>query len=322
MFRQVTTIAGDGTTGHLDGPALSAQFDEPHGLAVASTGRIYVSDSNNHAIRVIENGQVRTLAGDGAPGFADGPEGNARFNFPLGIALDAEGALYVADQSNHRIRKIHGGEVKTFAGDGTAGFADGPVSFAQFNKPHTVSVDVSGAVYVADNGNKRIRMIAGGEVTTLAGTGVAGYVDGAAGSAQLTSAIAVEHAPGGKVYFAEYNKGRVRVIENGVVSTLVGSGDTTGFVDGKLAVARFGDPHDITVGSGGQLYVADQTNSSVRMIAGGEVVTLAGNGTKGYVDGPVHSARFENPVGVAVDTATGSLYVADGNNHRIRKMTP
>jgi DNA-binding beta-propeller fold protein YncE len=169
----VSTIAGrmdaGYAAGYADGPASEARFQTPYGVAVDEAGNVYVADTGNHCIRVIAPDgaaslTVTTLAGAKEPGYVDGPGSEARFNFPRGIATDAEGNLYVADMANHRIRKItpEGAAsltVTTLAGSGEPGDADGPAGEAQFRVPEGVAVDPDGNVVVADTGNHRIRKI-------------------------------------------------------------------------------------------------------------------------------------------------------------------
>jgi sugar lactone lactonase YvrE len=170
----VTTLAGS-TAGFADGPAATAQFNFPNGVAVAPNGTVYVADRFNNRIRATNpaTGEVTTLAGNGTQGFADGPGNTAQFNDPTGVAVAPNGTVYVADVINNRIRAINPttGQVTTLAGNGTVGFADGPGNTAQFNDPTGVAVAAGGTVYVADLSNHRIRAInpTTGQVTTLAG---------------------------------------------------------------------------------------------------------------------------------------------------------
>lgn len=145
-------------------------------------GTVYVADTVNHRIRKIQGDQVSKLAGTGAEGFVDGVAAKAQFNYPYDVAVGPDGAVYVADAHNHCIRKIQGGHVSTLAGTGAEGFVDGAAAEAQFNNPYGVAVGPDGTVYVADQRNHAIRKIQGDQVSTLAGTGTKGFVDGIAGS--------------------------------------------------------------------------------------------------------------------------------------------
>jgi sugar lactone lactonase YvrE len=181
----VSTLAGgrqaNVETGFADGPGANARFNGPQGVVVAANGDIFVSDIENHAIRVITpQGAVRTLCGNGQAGFADAQGADARFNCPAGLALDAEENLLVADCGNNAIRRVTmAGVVSTVAGNGEEGFTDGAVAAARFNGPNALVVDGEGVIIVADTHNHRLRKIVGGQVTTLAGSSEPGTADGA-----------------------------------------------------------------------------------------------------------------------------------------------
>jgi len=258
--------------------------------------------------------QVTTLAGNGSQGSANGFGAAADFRGPFGVAIDGFGNMYVADTNNNRIRKITAaGEVTTLAGSGNFEFTDGFGVNAQFRAPGGVAVDGAGNVYVADPFNHRIRKItAAGQVTTLAGNGTAGIVDGAESTAQFSSPGGVAVDGAGNVYVADAGNNRIRKITaTGQVTTLAG--------DGTAAQFRF--PGGVAVDGAGNVYVADTNNHRIRKItATGQVTTLAGNGTAAFADGAGVNARFDLPYGVAVDGA-GNVYVADTANHSIRKIT-
>ncbi|WP_205521234.1 putative Ig domain-containing protein, partial [Psychroflexus aurantiacus] len=215
----VSTLAGS-THGFADGTGSSAQFNNPHGVAVDASGNVYVADYSNQRIRKITPaGVVSTLAGSGISGFADGTGSSAQFNDPFGVAVDASGNVYVADFNNHRIRKITPtGVVSTLAGS-TQGFADGEGSSAQFRSPTGVAVDASGNVYVSDRGNHRIRKITPtGVVSMLAGSGVSGFSDGTASSAQFNTPYGVAVDASGTVYVADAFNHRIRLISQNVLT--------------------------------------------------------------------------------------------------------
>jgi len=319
----VSTLAGSGAAGFADGAGAGAQFDSPIGIAVDSSGTVYVADAGNHRIRrVLLDGTVSTLAGSGIPGFADGAGVGAQFNFPYDVAVDSSGTVYVADTGNHRIRRVLlDGTVSTLAGSGLPGFADGAGAGAQFDFPYGIAVDSSGTVYVADAGNYRIRKIQpDGTVSTLAGSGTRGFADGAGTAAQFNypQGIAVDST--GTVYVADAGNHRIRKIQpDGTVSTLAGSG-TRGFADGAGTGAKFNFPYGVAVDSTGTVYVADWGSNRIRRILpDGTVITLAGSGTTGFVDGAGAGAQFNSLAGVAVDS-TGTVYVGDSANNRIRRI--
>jgi len=292
------------------------------GGAVDSSGNVYVADYFNHRIRKITPaGNVTTLAGSGTAGFADGLGASAQFNAPSGIAVDSAGNVYVADDLNHRIRKITpAGNVTTLAGSGTQGSADGLGASASFTQPSGIAVDSAGNVYVAEYRNDRIRKITpAGNVTTLAGS-TPGFADGLGASAQFFGPMDVAVDSAGNVYVADTRNHRIRKITPaGNVTTLAGSG-TAGFADGLGASAQFSTPNSVAVDSAGNVYVADNQNNRIRRITpAGNVTTIAGSGTAGFANGLGASARFNRLNGVAVDS-TGNVYVADFNNSRIGKI--
>jgi sugar lactone lactonase YvrE len=314
----------------VDGSGATANFDTPYGVALDTTGNVNIAEWNRSVIRVISPaGQVSAIAGvRGMPGYVDGTGGTAQFNFPSGVAVDTSGYLYVADNASHLIRKISpAGVVSTFAGTvGVAGSANGTGTGAQFNNPSGVAVDTSGHVYVADYSNQLIRKInPAGVVSTLAGSGVSGSANGTGTGAQFNNPSGVALDTNGNLYVADKSNHQIRKITSaGVVSTLAGVGTAnSGTADGTGASARFNSPTGVAVDKSGKVYVADYTNHLIRQISPeGLVSTLAGVASMaGYVDGVVGTAKFNNPSGVAVDTS-GHVYVADSNNHRVRKITP
>jgi serine/threonine protein kinase, bacterial len=269
----VSTIAGSGATGFANGAPTRAEFNHPTGIAVDRSGNVYVADTNNEAIRMIAAGSrsVTTLAGDGMHGFRDGVALAARFNSPMGVAVDSAGNVFVADAGNDRIRMIAAGshEVSTVAGS-TAGFADGAAGNAEFDHPIAVAVDSAGNLFVADVNNNRIRIISAGSrgVSTLAGGGRQDFADGEAMAAEFSHPVGVAVDPVGNVYVADSLNARVRVISVGshLVSTLAGSG-TTGSADGPGESAQFASPFAVAVNRGGSVYVADLLGQRIRLIA-------------------------------------------------------
>lgn len=319
----VSTLAGRGF--FADGVGAAAQFDKPAGVAMDAAGNIYVADKTNNRIRKITSaGVVTTLAGNGYSGYADGAGIVAQFNLPIGIAVDGAGNVYVADQGNHRIRKITpSGLVSTLAGSSNSGYSDGTGTSARFNSPAGIAVNGEGMIFLADEGNHRIRKITpGGLVSTLAGSGNAGYMDGAGMTAQFSSPSGIAVDWSGNVYVADKTNNRIRKITSaGLVSTFAGSG-SQGYGDGMGASALFNLPNGVVVDWTDNVYVADQGNQCIRKITPlGAVSTLAGNGSSGFADGTGGMAQFSFPAGVAID-GSGNVYVADLFNDRIRRITP
>ena len=333
----VTTLAGTaGLSGSSDGTNNTALFFYPSGVAIDGAGNLYVADLDNNTIRkVTPLGVVTTVAGlaqfdhFGNPigGSANGTGTNAQFNFPSGVAVDGKGNVYVADTGNSTIRQVATNDmVTTLAGSaGQIGSADGTNSLAQFNHPYGIAVDSAGNVYVADFGNSTVRTVtSGGVVTTLAGSAdQPGSVNVTGNEARFSSPVGVAVNSAGNVYVADTDNSTIReVTSNGVVTTLAGSAGQSGSADGTNSTARFNNPSGMAMDSDGNIYVADTGNFTIRKVtSGGVVTTLAGSaGHSGSADGTNNTARFNNPVGVAVDTG-GNLYVADTGNNTLRKVT-
>lgn len=324
----VTTLAGRGDIGRDDGPGTEATFDEPRGLAVDSSGNVYVADTINCLIRKISPaGVVTTLSGSGELGFSDGAGTAASFHYPIGLAIDPSGTLYVGDSFNHLIRRVDKvGGVTTWAGSVSAvGATDGLGSAASFNSPEAVSLDSAGNVYVADAGNSLIRKISPiGMVTTFAGKeGTVGHVDGVGPDAAFYNPRGIAVDAAGTVFVVESEDGRVRRITPSASVSTWGGGPSYGHADGPGDDASFFYPNGIAPAADGTLYVTDRSNNSIRKISpDGVVSTLAGSYLgSGHHDATGSLARFDYPIGIAVDAAN-NVYVADTDNHAIRKITP
>ena len=323
----VSTLAGNGTSGSDDGIGAAARFSNPRAVVADASGNVYVGDTNSSTLRKITPaGVVTTLAGAaGQDGTANGVGTAARFHYIWSLALDPSGNLYAGDDSNHAVRKIApDATVTTFIGKILDfGSTDGSVDAARFLYPDGVCVDAQFNTYVSDTNNHTIRKISVlGQVTTLAGSpGQSGTADGVGNAARFYFPRGISVDGAGNLYVCDTYNDRIRkIMPNGAVSTYAGG--TAGFLDGTGAVAKFSRPTGITLGTGGNLYVADFGNHSVRKVApGGVVTTVAGNGTIGSADGTGATARFYYPRGIGSDSL-GNLYVADTSNHTIRKITP
>ncbi|HAO46196.1 MAG TPA: IPT/TIG domain-containing protein [Ferruginibacter sp.] len=330
----------------------------------ATTGAVSV-EKNGTAIggpvfTYVGTGTVTTFAGS-SMGFADGTGAAAQFNIPLGIVKDAAGNLFVCDRDNHRIRKITpAGVVTTFAGS-SQGFTNGTGTAAQFNQPYCITMDGSGNLYVGDRMNHAIRKITpAGVVSTLAGNGTPGSVNGTGTAAQFNEPLGVAADASGNIYVADYINGLIRkVTPAGVVTTLVNSGivfgltldaagnlyyttyssnqvmkystanvssvvagqaGTPGSADGTGTAATFYFPSGITADGSGNLYVCDAFNHRIRKITAAGVVTTIAGSTQGLNEGVGSVAQFNTPIALCGDPANGLLYVADFANHRIRKI--
>ncbi len=313
VYGEVSTFAGPNNG-----------LQSPAGVAIDAAGNIYIGDdAASKILKISPGGVVSTFAGGTLPGSTDGIGTAAGFDHPHGVAVDAAGNVYVADQGNNLVRKITpDGTVSTLAGSGTHGAADGTGTAASFNNPFGVAVDAAGNVYVADEGNNLIRKITpGGVVTTFAGNGTIGGTDGSATAASFNypQGIAIDAA--GNIYVSDSDNNKVRKITPaGLVSTIAGSG-AIGAGDGQGGAATFYNPYGLAVNPGGFIYVVDQANNEIRQISPrGLVSTLAGNAMgSGSANGIGPAASFNLPGGIAID-ALGNLMVADGYNNEIRKV--
>ncbi|HEX8556748.1 MAG TPA: hypothetical protein VF668_01525, partial [Pyrinomonadaceae bacterium] len=349
---RVTTLAGDGSPGARDGAAAAAGFGEPFGVAVDGEGAVYVADAgeSNRIRRLTPAGEVLTLAG-GREGFADGAGAGASFNTPSGLALDADGNLYVADTGNNRVRRVtREGVVTTLAGEGGAGFRDGAAAGARFDAPVGVAVGKGGEVYVADTYNDRVRLITkDGLVRTFAGLGAPGHADGGALDAALfDTPCGLAVAESGEVYVADTGNNRLRKItKGGQVFTLnlfvppaqpspapPGARDAPTPEPQEAASApppappagaqvfELSRPAGLALTRDGFLYVTELDRGRVVQVApDGGARVIAGLGS-GFADGDgLGAARFNQPAGVAL-ARDGSLVVADAANYLVRRVAP
>lgn len=331
-----TLVGAPGTSGSADGPVNTARFSTPIGVAVAPSGLLYVADYNNSAVRRVGvDGAVSTLRSD--PGYF--------FNGVLynrlganGVALDESGNVNVASFTSHSIVRISssGAIVTRLAGARIVDFSTGlPISLAVpssldgsslssgFRNPTDVTVDSAGTVYVSDEGNNLVRKVTpSGVISTLAGSaGLAGSADGTGSAARFNRPRGIGVDQDFNVYVADFGSHTIRKITpGGTVTTLAGLAGTPGSQDGVGTGSRFNLPHGLSLDSAGNIYVADFGNHTIRRIAlNGDVTTLGGSaGNPGSVEGTGAAARFNGPRDVVVHS-DGTLYVADGGNHTIRR---
>ncbi|MEK6325838.1 MAG: NHL repeat-containing protein [Acidobacteriota bacterium] len=292
-------------------------------LPSATAVFVYLNVNDNIPTNREAVGLVRTIAGAGSPGLEDGSVLSASFSDPFGIAVDRRGNVIVSDggQSN-RIRRITvDGKVETIAGS-SEGFADGDARRAQFNTPSGIVIDKGGDLVIADTSNNRIRKLSadGRQVTTLAGSGVAGFKDGPANEAEFDGPLGIAVDKQGNIFVADaYNDCIRKISTDGRVTTIAGTG-LPGYGDGEAASASFDTPAGVAVDQHGNIFVADAGNHAVRKITPqGEVTTVAGR--MAGDDGQGSEVRLNRPVGITV-THDGYLFVSDEGSSRIIRIAP
>ena len=337
----IETIAGNGTPGFSgdEGQATQASLDFPSGVALDSEGNLYVADSFNHRIRRVDGVTevISTLAGDGVPDFnGDGtPASQASLNFPAQVSVDAAGNLYLADQLNHRIRRVDSltqlistlagmGEPEAANGDGGAAIA------AALFAPEGIDFNLDGDLFIADSSSHRVRRVSGAtkSIQTVAGGGEGFQDGGQATDFELDFPYDVAADGRDLVYIADLGNHSIRRVDlvTGILTTMAGTGQQGFSGDGASAVqARLRAPISVALGPDGNIYIADTENHRVRMVdlETGIIDTVAGDGSPAFSgDGePAQSASLFRPSGIAVDSA-GRLFIADRQNNRVRLVDP
>ena len=345
----IQTVAGSDFA--ADGPsALAAIFSQTEGIAIDGSGTIYIADADDNRVRKINpNGSIQTVAGTGVAGFAgDGGSSNAAMlSHPYGVAVDAQGNLYIADLGNGRVRKISpGGTIATVAGGGTitpGGNGDGGLATSvQLLEPRNIAVTPDGTLYISDFAAQRVyRVTPGGILTTLAGTGSAGFSGdgGASQLAQLNSPAGLAFDSTGALYIADSANNRIRRVYQGIITTVYNVTGPTGIAispTGALYIAASGylgtqfkaiggipSARDVTLDRSSNVY-ATTDQYVYKVTSSGTVTTVAGSGAEPYFagdNGAATAARLHGPFGLAVDDA-GNWYIADTANNRIRKIAP
>jgi len=332
----IATVAG-GAPPSTPAAAGSISIGQPRRTAVDSAGNIYFSSS--HSVFKLSNGVITLVAGNSRAGFSGdgGLAVNAQLNTPQGIAVDSAGNIYIADSANNRVRIVSGGIINTFAGNGSFSQGGGPgqnndggpATNALLHIPMGVAVDKSGNVYIADTANNSIREVTtDGIINTITGDTYPGYNgdagNAAGGEVNHPSDVAVDSS--GNIYISDTNNARIRQITTaGIINTFAGSGSIGWAGDGAAATSTtvyLTAPIGITLDSSGNLYIVENGDSRIRKVdTKGIISTIAGNGTAGFSgDGsPAVKAEMNFPTGIAVDSS-GSLYIADFQNLRVRKI--
>ena len=336
----ITTIAGDSITQYIGvgSPATAYSLAQPVAVCADKKGKVYVANYADNLIMTVYRDTLKTIVGD-TSGSSDAGDGyradSALLRNPDGLCLDTAGNLYISEWYNDVIRKVdvHTGIITTICGISGGGFGgDGfPATLALLNHPHGICTDIAGNVYVADYNNQRIRKItvATGLISTVAGSGTTGYDGdfGAATAASLSYPNSVCTDTSGNIYFAETGNHTIRRIDaaTGIITTVAGTGTAGYSVNGTPATtAQLSEPNAVYADKYGYIYISDYGNNIVRAITpGGLIFTIAGNGYYGYSGdgGPPLGASFRGPTAVCTDDS-GYIYIADGMNSVIRKMSP
>ena len=344
----IETVAGNNIAGYTgdSGPATMAEMHYPRGMAVDTSGNLYIADASNNVIRKVSvAGIISTIAGNGTNGYSGdgGAATAAQLGNPGALVLDKLGNIYIPDAYNNVVRKINAaGLISTIAGNGfgagsgAGGYSGdgGPATAAELWSPSSVAIDAGGNIVVADYKNNVVRKIStSGMISTIAGNAVAGYSGdgGAATAANLYFPSCVAFDKNNELYIADlYNNVVRKVSTSGIISTVIGSGYAAGTGSGGFSgdggpatAAQLAHPFGLAIDTNNNIYFSDVSSFHVRKVdAAGIISTIAGNGTNGYSGdgGPAVAAQMSYPYGLALDTL-GNLFIADAFNHVVRKVS-
>jgi hypothetical protein len=321
--QSVSTYAGTGLQGDLNGSVLTCEFVSPEQMAFDSKGNLYIADALQHVIRKIDKlGNVSNYTGNGAPGYVNGNISVAQFYNPLGIAIDKQDNIYISDEFNYVIRRIDTlGNVTTFAGSGLQGYTDSIGTLAEFGGTAYMCFDDSSNLYVADYVNNVIRKVDNlGNVSTFAGTGVLGNLNGPANLATFNWPVSIAYNKLQNVFYVSDRQNYLirKIDASRNVSTYAGDG-TAGHADGIGTSARFNGAKGIVTDSIGNLYIAGRLDFTIRKIdTFRNVTTIAGiPNVTGYVDTENLLSEFGRPISVVFD-GNRNLLVSDYDNFVIR----
>ncbi len=327
--RNSTTTCGDGH------PATLAQLHKPQQVTVDASGNVYIADTADNKIRIVDTtGTINTVAGSGAQGLGgDGGSPTAAvLNLPVGVSVDGSGNVLIADTGNQRVRIVSAGVIQTLAGGGNGGDG-GAATSAILAGPYAVAEDSAGNLYIADQGNNRIRKLTGTTITTVAGTGSVGYTGdtGPATSATLNAPSSVVVDGSGNIFIGDNGNLVVRRVDaiSGVITTVAGNGSScypttsTCGDTGPATSASLTSPQNIALDANGNLYIADYFAFKVRKVSALTQIisTIAGTGIAGGTgdNGAATLAKLNHPSGLGVDSA-GNIYISDQYNNKIRSI--
>jgi DNA-binding beta-propeller fold protein YncE len=332
----IATVAGGGGQGYSGDnvPAIDSELNYPNSIALSSSnGNLYIADTNNNRIRIVyNNGTIDTLAGNGISGYSGdgGVATSAKLDGPTGVAVSSNNEVYISDTNNCLIRKVLlNGTIISFAGTLNAysyGGDGGPATNASLNLPLGIVLSSSDSLYIADSLNNRIRVVySNGTMNTFAGNGIGGFSGdgGLAIKAEIGLPKDVAVASNGDVYIADYNNNRVRVVynKNGTIATVAGNGIAMYSGDnGPAFQAGLNGPSAVSVSTSGEVFIADTNNNRIRMVlTNGDIVTVAGDGTQGYLGNGISatSAMLNSPLGVAI-SLNNNIWISDSGNNVIR----